>query len=305
MNSTQPNYCTYSEFLHKDPLLSNIDERLSGGFLVTKHDEGGHKHKTEKLSGQEFQESMSEDWEAYWEGFDWRHPIRIYEKHEPRLIQVGFGSVTDDRMPYPKESFLRDLEGIPASKSAFFLQAYYAEKGEAPSVPVFCMYTGMRIQKGALGDMPGIPPSRFTLPSWISSLSSTRKTPLQVLREGVLCARQITVEGLASLLFESMAESFMRIGSHLQTKEKRLLSLRERSLTDKNQRIQEARQARKLIVDRSSSLSDSAAATLLSRIYGMPYVKNVRETPSQGVRRGVPAVKIEEKQPHFNVLVCP
>lgn len=187
-------YITYSEFVRKDKTMEEIDSIIGEPYDFSEID-------AMDISGQEKSAHKEEAKNSLWSLFDHIHPIHIYKEESPRIILVGSGAVTSNRMPdlcsfYKEKENANRFKAIQnVSKNAIFMQVYHCEGPKKQVMPVMYMHTGIRFQVHGQGENEEV---AMPIPSWFSQFTTpTRKTPLQVLREGALCAWHIATKGVA------------------------------------------------------------------------------------------------------------
>lgn len=190
MDSEQ--YITYSEFVRKDKTMEEIDSIMGEPYDFSEIDAMGVPDPEKSAYKEEAKSSL-------WSLFDHMHPIHIYKEESPRIILVGSGAVTSNRMPdlrfFYQETDLKSLLARQTvSKNAIFMQVYYCEDQKEQIMPIMHMHTGIRFRdQGQSKEGESVIP----IPSWISGYSTPSRTPLQVLREGALCAWHIATKGVA------------------------------------------------------------------------------------------------------------
>ena len=195
--STQDDYVLYSAFVKADETMKEMD-LLADPYDFSEID-------AEPVPDREKTDRKERAKRALWALFDWQYPIRIYRHAHPRIIQVGLGAVREKAIPNVTALYeeMRSAGGILAGSeirdSAVLIQFYYSPDADSKPSPVLYLYTGIQLpdQRAQIGGVSG----KVPIPYWISSFA--RRTPLQVLREGALCAKLITTSGIESFLHEA------------------------------------------------------------------------------------------------------
>lgn len=197
-------YISYSEFTRRDKWMGMVDE-LMDPFDLSEIDKLDISNKEKEMLKAE----ALEDHRAL---FDHRHPINIYLKERPRVIQAGTGMVREGQLPSLAETWKHlakhslDPHRISFPREAVITVIYDSNDPHEPKlIPAMHIISGLEIEaipSAALKHMLQIPST--PLSRLMRSLKETSSSD-RLLRESAWLAKQVSLKGIFLFLVEIMA----------------------------------------------------------------------------------------------------